>query len=93
MIHLVAYDLTTPNDTPENYAQIIKAIKSEFNSWCRIEQSLWIVDASVDAAAVREALKQFLHPNDVLFVGQLQRNWASWNFGDERNNWLKGRQF
>jgi hypothetical protein len=93
MVQLVAYDLKTPNDTPENYEKIIGAIKSSFNSWCRLEQSVWLVDTHLEAAPVREALKPFLHAGDVLFVARLQRGWASWNFGDERNNWIKARQF
>lgn len=93
MILLVAYDLTTPNDTSANYERIIGAIKSKFSSWCRIEQSVWLVDAGVDSAAAREVLKPFLNSKDKLFVAQINRNWASWNFGDERNNWLKSRQF
>ncbi|HXM20505.1 MAG TPA: hypothetical protein VN948_04465 [Terriglobales bacterium] len=93
MIHMVAYDLTTPNDTAENYQLIIGAIKSEFNSWCHIEQSVWLVDAEVDAVTVRDNLKVYLHQGDVLFVVPIQKSWASWNFGKERNDWLKGRQF
>jgi hypothetical protein len=93
MIQLVAYDLTTPNDTPENYERIISAIKSRFNSWCRIEQSVWLVDSSSDSSSVRETLKPFMHDGDVLFVAKLERDWASWNFGDRRNNWLKARSF
>ena len=93
MIHLVAYDLKIPNDIPENYELIIGAIKSEFNSWCHIEKSVWLVDSESDAVTVRDQLKRYLHPRDVLFVVPIQRSWASWNFGDVRNNWLKGRQF
>ena len=93
MIHLVAYDLKTPNDTPENYEVIIAAIKSEFNSWCHIEKSVWLVDAENDAVIVRDHLKGYLHPGDVLFVVPIQKSWASWNFGDKRSEWLKGREF
>ena len=93
MILLVAYDLTTPNDTPENYELIIGAIKSKFKSWCRIEQSVWLVDTGLEAAAVRDTLKLSMHKGDVLFVGRMSGGWASWNFGDRRNEWLKGRTF
>jgi hypothetical protein len=93
MIHMVAYDLKTPNDTAENYEQIIGAIKSEFRSWCHIEQSVWLVDSEDSASAVRDSLKAYLHSGDVLFVAPLRGGWASWNFGDKRNEWLKGRTF
>lgn len=90
MIHVVAYDLKTPNDTPENYEIIIGAIKSKF-SWCHIEQSVWLVDSPGDAVAVRTVLKDYLHSGDTLFVAPLGKAWASWNFGDARNQWLKDR--
>ena len=93
MIHIVAYDLKQPNDTEENYELIIGAIKSEFESWCHIEQSVWLVDTSHDAGAVRDALKDYVHEGDILFVAKLSGNWASWNFGKDRNEWLKARSF
>jgi hypothetical protein len=61
MIHVVAYDLVTPNDTAENYEIIIRAIKSLFNSWCHIEQSVWLIDTPHNAASVRQTLKDYLH--------------------------------
>jgi hypothetical protein len=93
MVLLVAYDLRTPNDTPENYELIIGAIKSEFGGWAHIEQSVWLVDSEDNASAVRDFLKGYLHPGDALFVAALQKNWASWNFGNKRNEWLKERVF
>jgi hypothetical protein len=93
MVHIVAYDLQTPNDTSENYEIIINAIKGLFASWCHIEQSVWLIDASSGAASVRDTLKDYLHSGDRLFVAPLQGSWASWNFGDERNDWLKNRTF
>ncbi|MGA2905457.1 MAG: hypothetical protein ABSD98_16650 [Candidatus Korobacteraceae bacterium] len=93
MVYLVAYDLKTPHDTKENYDSIIGAIKSEFRAWCHIEQSVWLVDAEITSVALRDRLKEYLHAGDVLFVARLQRGWASWNFGEKRNDWLKSRNF
>jgi hypothetical protein len=93
VIHVLAYDLKSPNDTAEDYERVIGAIKSEFDSWCHIEQSVWLIDTSMDAGEVRDHMKQFLSPKDVLFVARLQGNWASWNFGEKRNKWLKERTF
>jgi len=93
LIHVLAYDLREPNDTSEDYQRVIDAIKSQFSGWCHIEQSVWVIDTWMDAAQVREHMKQFLKNRDVCFVGRLQGNWASWNFGDERNGWLKTKTF
>lgn len=93
MIHVLAYDLKTPNDTSEDYERVIGAIKSEFSSWAHIEQSVWLIDTTMDAAEAREHMKRFLKAKDVLFVARLNGNWSSWNFGELRNKWLSGRTF
>ena len=93
MVHLLAYDLKTPNDTAEDYKRVISAIKSEFDTWCHIEQSVWLIDTTMNASEVREHMKNFLNEKDVLFVSRLRGNWASWNFGKARNDWLKNRTF
>lgn len=93
MVFLVTYDLKAPNDTPENYELIIGAIKSQFPNWCHIEKSVWLVESIESAATIRSSLKAYLHPGDLMFVAPLMRGWASWNFGAERNDWLKGRSF
>ena len=93
MVHVVTYDLKQPNDTSENYELIIGRIKTEYPTWCHIEESVWVVDTESDAGAVRDALKQYLHDKDVLFVARLTGNWASWNLSKEIVDWLKNRTF
>ena len=93
MIHILAYDLKEPNDTSDDYTRVIDAIKSEFESWAHIEQSVWLIDTDMSAGEARDHMKQFLHDKDVLFVARLNGNWGSWNFGKERTDWLKERNF
>jgi hypothetical protein len=93
VIHVLAYDLKEPNDTSDDYARVISAIKSEFSSWCHIEKSVWVVDTAMDAQQARDHLKQFLNDKDVLFVARLSGNWGSLYFGKERNDWLQKRAF
>ena len=93
MVHILAYDLKAPNDTPDDCERVISAIKSDFGSWCHIEKSVWLVETDVDAGQVRDYLRTVVHANDVIFAARLQGNWASYNFGDERNVWLKNRDF
>ena len=93
MIHMVAYDLKTPNDTPENYELIIGAIKENFSRWCHIEKSVWLIDTELTVTAVRDLLRQSLTSGDLLFVARLKGGWASWNFGAKRNQWMKARTF
>jgi len=92
MVHVLAYDLKAPNDTTEDYERVINHIKATF-TWCHLEKSVWLIDTTMDAGEVRDNVKPQMHADDLLFVGRLQGNWASWNLGEMRNNWLKGRVF
>jgi hypothetical protein len=93
MVHVVAYDLKTPNDTSEDYARVISAIKSLYPTWAHLEQSVWLVETTEASETVRDSLKPYLNANDVLFVAQLSGNWATRNAGDDRNTWLHARTF
>ena len=93
MVHVVAYYLKSPNDTGADYERIIGAIKQQYPTWAHLEQSVWLVETAQDAGEVRETLKPFLNSKDVLFVARLNGNWATWNAGDERNNWPHDRTF
>jgi hypothetical protein len=92
MIFVIAYDLRSPNDTPQDYERVIAQIKYDF-SWCHLEKSVWLVESALDAAEIREKIRTALFPDDVLFVARLQGNWASWALGQGRNNWLRERSF
>jgi hypothetical protein len=93
MIHIVTYDLKSPNDTSEDYKRVIATIKAAFSSWCHIEQSVWLVETTMTAGDARDYIKTVLSSADILFVARLNGNWGSSNFGDQRNTWLKGRTF
>jgi hypothetical protein len=93
MIFVVAYDLKTPNDTSSDYQRVMNGIKSNCNSWCHLEKSVFLVDAITTSVALRETLKPFLYSGDSLFVCILTGSWASYGIGDERSNWLKNRDF
>lgn len=92
MVFVIAYDLRQPNDTPQDYERVISYLKTNF-SWCHLEKSVWLIEAALNAAEIRESMRTTLYPSDVLFVARLQGNWASWGLGGERNSWLKMRSF
>ena len=93
MIHLITYDLETPNDTPDDYARVIAGLKSHYAKWCHLEKSVWLVVTDQNASDVRDSMKQFLNSSDVLFVAKLSGNWASFNLGARRVAWLKDKTF
>jgi hypothetical protein len=93
LVHILTYDLESPHDTPDDYTRVINAIKSLYGTWCHLEKSVWIINTDQDAAQVRDSIKKVLYPSDILFVGRLSGNWASFNLTAERSNWLKQQQF
>lgn len=93
MVHIVTYDLISPNDTAADYERVIEGIKSTYPTWCHLEKSVWIVTTEQTATEVRDTLKPFLYSTDVLFVGRLSGNWGSFNLSEKRNEWLKARVF
>jgi hypothetical protein len=92
LIFLIAYDLRSPNDKPEDYERVIGDIKAKFN-WCHLQKSVWLVESPLNAAEIRDSVRVALYDGDVLFVARLQGNWASWALGDARNKWLQQRSF
>lgn len=93
MVHIVTYDLESPNDTPDDYTRVIGGIKSLYPTWCHLEKSVWIVNTDQDASQVRDAIKKYLYSTDILFVARLSGNWGSFNLTADRSEWLKQRQF
>jgi hypothetical protein len=93
VVHIVTYDLKSPNDTTEDYARVIAGLKSIYGTWCHLEKSVWLISTDQEASQVRDAIRTFLHTADVLFVGRLTGNWGSFNLEKRRVDWIKGREF
>lgn len=93
MVYVVAYDLKSPHDTGEDYERVIAAVKAVGKTWCHLEKSVWLIVSDTDASQIRDELKKNLYDTDLLFVGKLEGNWASYNAGPRRAEWLKERVF
>jgi hypothetical protein len=93
MVHLITYDLESPNDTSADYERVIGAIKSKYGDWCHLEKSVWLVSTTESASEVRDSIKQALYSTDILFVSRLSGNWASFNLGARRVQWMKEQTF
>jgi hypothetical protein len=93
LLHIVTYDLKSPNDKPEDYQRVIGALKLAYSTWCHMEKSVWLVSSEQSASEVRDTLKEVLRPTDTLFVARLSGNWATFNVGEKRGAWLKKRSF
>lgn len=93
MVYVVAYDLKSPHDTGDDYDRVIGAVKSVGTTWCHLEKSVWLIASDATASDIRDALKRYLNEDDLLFVAKLSGNWASFNMGSRRTDWLKNRTF
>src|SRR5215831_2664952 len=86
LVHVIAYDLKSPNDTESDYERVIQGLKSAYPVWCHLEKSVWIIQADASAAEVRDTIKKLLYSSDVLFVAALQKNWGSFNLSSTQTN-------
>jgi hypothetical protein len=93
MVHVIAYDLREPNDTAEDYARVIDAIKEKFRTWCHLEKSVRLVDTSLAVSDVRDFMMTVVNDNDRVFVACLAGTWASQSLPKSRDDWLKKRDF
>jgi len=93
MVHVVTYDLKSPHDTADDYERVICAVKSLGTTWCHLEKSVWLIVSDSEVSEIRDELKKSLYDTDILFVAKLAGNWASYNLGTKRAEWLKNQSF
>jgi len=81
-ILLVTYDLGTPEQTCQAVFNYLKRF-----AYCKVMESVWLLDTNRDAAEIRDGLKAIIDPIDIVFVTRLaRRSWASYKFGG--GDWL-----
>lgn len=72
---LVTYDL---QKVEQNYHRIHDYLKSF--SFCKQLEWVWLLDTTESVSNIRDRLKQLVDREDIVFVAQLERNWASVNY-------------
>ncbi|EMB9233992.1 hypothetical protein U9608_001491 [Vibrio alginolyticus] len=87
-IYCVTYDLKTPG---KNYESVHNYLE-KFNH-CKKLESFWLIDTTKNAADIRDDLDKLVDGNDIIFVAELQKHWASTRYPcatwlkDESRNW------
>lgn len=71
---LVTYDLRQPG---RNYQPVYDYLKRY--TYCKGMESVWFLDTTVPPPTVRDHLRTVTDANDIIFVGQITRNWAAFN--------------
>lgn len=85
-ILLVTYDLRQPG---RDYEPVHKYLKKF--TYCKGLESVWLLDTTASCADIRDGLKALVDANDIVFVVELMKHWASFNYGCAE--WLKGRSW
>lgn len=85
MINLITYDLRKPG---RDYSSLFEAIKT-LGAWAHPVESVWLSDTSCSPAEIRDKLQNLIDSNDILFVVQLRKHWASSSLDARIVEWLK----
>ena len=74
MVYMITYDL---NEDGQNYADVIRAIKSASNGiWCSYWKSSFLIISNLPTATdVFNRIRPYLDGNDKVFVVQVQNNY------------------
>jgi CRISPR/Cas system-associated endoribonuclease Cas2 len=84
-LYVITYDVRAKN--PE-----YQSLYDQLNEWgaAHLQNSVWLADMNGTAAAVRDALRRHLHPDDRVCVIQIFSNsdWATWKARKTGTDWL-----
>lgn len=73
---LVTYDL---QKVDQNYHRIHDYLVNF--PFCKHLEWVWLIETTESVSTLRDRLKQLVDSQDIVFVAQLERNWASVNYG------------
>lgn len=73
---LVTYDLKKPG---QNYGPVHEYLKTF--AYCKYLESVWLLDTTTSPTNIRDKLKSLVDGNDVVFVVQITKRWAAFNYG------------
>lgn len=83
--YIVTYDL---HKSGQNYDGLISAIKA-YGTWCKLQQSVWIVVSAKTSVQIRDDLKMHIDSNDKLFVALLAGEAAWTGYTTEISDWIQ----
>ena len=73
-LYLVGYDLMN-HKTQGEYEELMKELKRLGAQ--KVLLSQWVLQSNVDAEAIRDRLRKFMHEDDRMLVAEITNNWAS----------------
>lgn len=89
-VYVIGYDLHPKKG--ETYDNLIKAIQ-DLGTWWHCLDSTWMVDSSLDAGGIRDALRPHMYKDDQLLVVKYASSgggrWAYSGFTGDCAQWIK----
>jgi hypothetical protein len=73
-LYLISYDAIN-GESAEKYKELIRDL--EHLNAKQVLASDWVMKSNVDAEAIRDRLRKFLHEDDRILVAEITNNWAS----------------
>lgn len=83
--YLITIDIdTTKKENPSPlYDEVEKFLESSFAKYCKPLKNVYLIatnNSSVSTSSIRENIKTILTYDDLVFVCELNGNYASWNY-------------
>lgn len=84
--YLIIFKLGLPEATYTNLIAYLKTAKY----WARPFDSIWIIKATIDAAKLRDGIREKINPDDKVLVTTIPNNdWATFNISKEVTDWMR----
>ena len=84
--YLIVYQLSLPEST---YANLITYLKTA-PKWARPCNSTWFIKTTLEAAKVRDGIKERMNQNDKVLVTEVKiTHWGTFNISKEVTEWMK----
>lgn len=83
-VYAVTYDLKAPG---QDYKELHAKLKSY--TYSKNLESFWLIDSQKSAADIRDELMELVDSNDILFVIEVKKHWASLKTPKNMVDWLK----
>lgn len=89
MLHVIAYDLRSPDDTSAHYKNVAAAIEAEGHcKW--VQDSVWLLQSEKTSEELRDDVMRAarMDARDRIFVARLEGMWGAQNLSPDAIVWL-----
>ena len=93
MMFMITFRSRLPETKDETTKKLDAAVSALGPKSGGFFDGVWMVQANLNAANIRDLLRSNLEPGDRIFVARISQNWAGINMGDKFPDWLKSRSF